>query len=52
MIAAGTVEGGERKRTTAEASKEKSDDIETGSYSVVWEQSSGSLLIGWVVSGV
>ncbi len=32
--------------------KKKSGDIETGSYAVVWEQSSGSLLIGWVVSGV
>ncbi len=42
----------ERKRTTDEASKTKSGDIETRSKAVVWEESSGCLLIGWVVSGV
>jgi hypothetical protein len=42
----------ERKRTTAEASKRLLGDIKTGSCIVAWEESSGSLLTGWVVSGV
>ena len=42
----------ERKRTTAEASKAKSGDIETGSCFVVRDESGGSLLTGQVVSGV
>jgi len=42
----------ERKRTTAEASKRLIGDIKTGSCFVAWEESSGSLLTGWVVSGV
>ena len=42
----------ERKRTTDEASKAFSDDIETGSCVVVRDEFGGSLLTGWVVSGV
>ena len=42
----------ERKRTTAEASKKLFGDIKTGCCTVVRDESSGSLLTGWVVSGV
>ena len=42
----------ERKRTTAEASKRSFSDIKTGFCIVIWEESSGSLPTGWVVSGV
>ena len=42
----------ERKRTTVEASKAQTGDIETRSCCRVWEESSGSLLTGWMVSGV
>ncbi len=42
----------ERKRTTAEASKKLTGDIKTGSCIEVRDESSGSLSIGWVVSGV
>ncbi len=42
----------ERKRTIAEASKKLTGDIKTGSCTVVRDESSGSLFIGWVVSGV
>ena len=50
--ASGEKQRDERKRTTAEASKEKSGDIKTESDCVAREGSSGCLLIGWVVSGV
>ena len=42
----------ERERTIAEASKAKSADIKTGSCVVIRDESSGSLCIGWAVSGV
>jgi hypothetical protein len=42
----------ERKRTTAEASKKLNGGIKTGCCTVVRDESSGSLLTGWVVSGV
>ncbi len=42
----------ERKRTTAEASKKLTGDIKTGPCIEVRDESSGCLLIGWVVSGV
>jgi hypothetical protein len=42
----------ERKRTTAEASKAATVDIKTGSCCGVWDESSGRLLTGWMVSGV
>ena len=42
----------ERKRTTAEASKKLFGDIKAGCCTVVRDESSGSLLTGWVVSGV
>ncbi len=42
----------ERKRIIAEASKKLTGDIKTGFCIEVREESSGSLSIGWVVSGV
>jgi hypothetical protein len=42
----------ERKRTTAEASKRSFGDIKIGFCIVVRDESSASLLTGWVVSGV
>ena len=42
---------GERKRTIDEVSKLKAD-IKTRGHNYLWEEPIGSLLTGWVVSGI
>ena len=42
---------GERKRTIDEVSKLNAD-IKTRGHNYLWEEPTGSLLTGWVVSGI